>query len=326
MHDFVGVEDVISKERLKELSMRSNGPAFRRLAEHFALIALNTAAMAWTWGTWWCVPFFMLQGVLINFLYAPQHECDHFTAFESRWLNILVARVCGFIILLPNDYHRFSHYTHHRYTQDWEKDTELLARKVLMTPSQYLWVLSGLQSCLGRLTLLYHHSTGQCDEWYATEKQKQIMVRTARWHVVGYLAVAVVAVFMQSWWPLYYWIGPLLLMHWTYWLQGLGEHLGLTHERYTLLNTRTLTTNVFMRWVNWNMTHHTIHHTFPSVPFYRLPGLQREVEAKLGYPLPSAPYFKLHWRHVKQMFGGASELDICDAHTDHVTKTGQLPS
>ena len=50
-------------------------------------------------------------------------------------------------------------------------------------------------------------------------------------------------------------------------MTGLGEHLGLTHERYTLLNTRTLTANVFMRWVNWNMTYHTIHHTFPSVPF-----------------------------------------------------------
>ena len=52
-------------------------------------------------------------------------------------------------------------------------------------------------------------------------------------------------------WPLYYWIGPLVIMRWTYWLQGLGEHGGLTHEPYTLLNTRTLTTNAFMRWINW---------------------------------------------------------------------------
>ena len=118
MHDFVGVENVISKERLRQLSERSNPPAFMRLAEHFAVIGLNTAAMAWTWGTWWCTPFFMLQGALLNFLYAPQHECDHFTAFKDRWLNVLVARVCGFIILLTNDYHRFSHYTHHPSRKD----------------------------------------------------------------------------------------------------------------------------------------------------------------------------------------------------------------
>ena len=325
MHDFVGVENVVSKERLRELSVRSNGPGFRRLAEHFAVIGLNTAAMAWTWGTWWCVPFFMLQGVLLNYLYAPQHECDHFTAFEHRWLNILVARICGFIIFLTNDYHRFSHYTHHRHTQDWRKDPELLGRPVLMTPWQYLWMLSGFPSSWGRAVLLYQHALGRCDEWYATEGQKQIMINAARWHVAGYAVIAVVAVVFSSWWPLYYWLGPLVIMRWTYWLQGLGEHGGLTHEPYTLLNTRTLTTNAFMRWVNWNMTYHTIHHTFPSVPFYRLPDLQREIETNLGYQLPSSPYFKLHWQHVRRMFGGATELEICDAHTDQVVKAGQLP-
>ena len=35
---------------------------------------------------------------------------------------------------------------------------------------------------------------------------------------------------------------------------GGGERFGLTHEPNTLLNTRTLTTNAFMRWLNWNMT------------------------------------------------------------------------
>ena len=128
------------------------------------------------------------------------------------------------------------------------------------------------------------------------------------------------------------------MMRWTYWLQGLGEHGGLTHEPYTLLNTRTLTTNAFMRWVNWNrrgerdvsrffvfLLAPPHSHTFPSVPFYRLPGLQREIEANLGYQLPSSPYFKLHWRHVRRMFGGATELDICDAHTEKIVKAGQLP-
>ena len=325
MQDFVGVEGVLSKARLQELSQRTDGPALIALAAHFGAIGANTTAMAWTWGTWWCVPFFLLQGVLINFLYAPEHECDHFTAFETRWLNIFVARLCGFLILLPNDYHRWSHYAHHRHTQDWEKDTEL-ERPVMMTPWQYLKVLSGIPSSLGRFTMLYHHALGRCNEWYATAAQKRMMIRSARWHVAGYVVILGSAAVMQSWWPLYYWLGPLVAMRWTYWLQGLGEHGGLTHEPNTLLNTRTLTTNRFMRWVNWNMTYHTVHHTFPSVPFYRLPALHREVEAKLGHRLPSSPYFKLHWRHVQQMLGGATELDICDAHTRQVVEAGQLRS
>ena len=70
-----------------------------------------------------------------------------------------------------------------------------------------------------------------------------------------------------------------------------------------------------MRWVNWNMAYHTVHHTFPGVPFYRLPQLHREVEAALGYPLSSDAYFAPHWKHLKQLAAGKSELDICNDHT-----------
>ena len=70
MHDFVGVDGVISKERLKALSQRSDGRAALHLLSHFGAIALNTYALWYTQDSWWCVPFFMLQGVLINFLYA----------------------------------------------------------------------------------------------------------------------------------------------------------------------------------------------------------------------------------------------------------------
>ena len=117
-------------------------------------------------------------------------------------------------------------------------------------------------------------------------------------------------------------------MHWFYWVDGLGEHGGLTHEPHTLLNTRTLETNAFMRWVNWNMTYHTVHHTYPSVPFHRLPELHKEVEERLGFELPSSPYLKLHWRHLEQMFSGATELDIWAAHDEAITEgrsTAALP-
>lgn len=195
-----------------------------------------------------------------------------------------------------------------------------------MTPCQYLKILSGFPSLWARLKLLFNHAIGRCNEWYATPAQQRSMIQAARWHLGGYALILGSAVIMQSWWPLYYWLGPLVAMHWTYWLEGLAEHGGLTHEPNTLLNTRTLTTNRLLRWVNWNMTYHTVHHTFPSVPFYRLPTLHREVEAQLGHALPSSPYFKLHWRHLRAMFGGATELDLCEAHTREVVSAGQLRS
>ena len=87
MQDFIGVRGLIPGERLAELSERRDRPALLYLASHFGAIALNSAAMYHTWATWWCAPFFLLQGLLINFLYAPEHECDHYTAFRTRRLN-----------------------------------------------------------------------------------------------------------------------------------------------------------------------------------------------------------------------------------------------
>ena len=315
MHDFIGAHNVIDRARLAELSQREDGPALLYSASHFGALVVNTVAMSWTWDSWWCLPFFLLQGVLLNFLYAPEHECDHFTAFKTRWLNVWVGRLCGFLIFFSNEYHRWSHYHHHRNTQDWDDDPELMERSVFKTPWQYVMGLLGYRALwVGRLKVLIDHTRGQVNEPYLTAPQRKAVVRVARGYMTGYGVVAVLALGMQSWWPIYYWIGPFLVMRWTYWLQGLGEHTGLTHEPNTLWNTRTLKTNAFMRWVNWNMTYHTVHHTFPSVPFYRLPVLHREVEAKLGYALPSAPYFALHWGHLKALASGKTELDICADH------------
>ena len=86
MHDFVGANDVIEPARLKELSRRSNGPALAALAAHFGALGLTTFALYLTQWTWWCVPVLFLHGVLITFLYAPEHECDHFTPLRPAGL------------------------------------------------------------------------------------------------------------------------------------------------------------------------------------------------------------------------------------------------
>jgi fatty acid desaturase len=325
MHDFTGAKNVIDAARLSELSERRDGPALWYLASHFGAIAANSVALYWTWGTWWCVPFFMLQGLLLNFLYAPEHECDHFTAFKTRWLNVWVGRICGFIILLSNDDHRWSHYHHHRHTQDWEQDTEIKDRPKFDTAWQYFMGLLGYRAFWsGRVKPLIDHALGRAPEPHLSDRQRREVVAAARWHVAGYALIAASAVAMQSWWPLYYWLGPLLVMRWTYWLQGLAEHTCLTHAPYTLLNTRTLRTNAFMRWVNWNMTYHTVHHTYPSVPFHRLPELHREVEQKLGFELPGGSYLAVHWKNLKLFASGKTELDICAEHDAEVRAANRL--
>ena len=107
-------------------------------------------------------------------------------------------------------------------------------------------------------------------------------------------------------------------------LQGLGEHTGLPHRPETLFNTRTFRTGFFFRWVNWNMTYHCVHHTFPGVPFYRLPALHREVEKNLGFNLPTSSYLSLHWQQFRALLAGRTESEICDAHEAELIAQGRL--
>ena len=106
---------------------------------------------------------------------------------------------------------------------------------------------------------------------------------------------------LQSWVLVVYWIAPLLLMKWSHQPQNLIEHSGLTHAPDTLINTRTIRTNPVLRWLLWNMPYHTVHHTFPGVPFFRLPELHRAVFAKLGHQPPSASYPGFLWHMVRTL-------------------------
>ena len=77
---------------------------------------------------------------------------------------------------------------------------------------------------------------------------------------------------------------------------------------------------------SWRLPYHSAHHTFPGVPFHRLPELHREIEERLGYRLPSAPYFRLHWGQIQRCARGETELDICAGHDEQLVEEGRLPA
>ena len=310
MHNFVGVREVISNERITHLSRRSNYWGFIQLLSHLGALGVCTYALSLTWGTWWALPFFFVQGVLINFLFACQHETNHNTAFASKSLNTWVARLCGFVLLYPCDYEKWLHFAHHRHTQVDDKDPELLLRPAFVRTGQYLALMSGLPFFYGRIRSLVLHAAGRVEGWYLSEKQKRFITIATRWHWAGYALVGLSAFWLESWWPLIYWLGPYVCAKWVYWIQGIQEHLGLTHQDNTLINTRTSEASVIMRWLNWNMTYHTVHHTFPAVPFRSLPTLHREVTTAYSLELPKSTYWSFHWDLLRTLMRGETENDL----------------
>ncbi len=125
MDEVFARRDMIAPARLKALSVKSDMRGAVRLGGHAGALAVTGAALWLTWGSWLAVPFFIAHGVLINFLYAGQHEFSHSTVFRTKKLNEIFGRLFGFILLYPRDFDQIQHFAHHRYTQVWEKDGEL---------------------------------------------------------------------------------------------------------------------------------------------------------------------------------------------------------
>ena len=92
MDEVFARRDMIAPARLKALSVKSDLSGAVRLGGHAAALAVTGTGLWLTWGSWLAVPFFIAHGVLINFLYAGQHEFSHSTVFRTKKLNEIFGR------------------------------------------------------------------------------------------------------------------------------------------------------------------------------------------------------------------------------------------
>lgn len=301
---------MLSPTQLKTLSVKSDAAGFWQLGSHLGAIALSGTALAMTWGTWWAVPVFLVHGILINFLYAGQHEMSHWTVFKTKKLNEIFGRLFGFMVIYPRDFDQIQHFAHHRYTQDWEGDGEL-ARDRYSLSSYLLWVL-GPTYWYTRVRRVVRFSLGIVSEPYIPAGRKAEVIREARWHLAGYGLIAAVSIAAGSWLAVTLWLLPMLAMKPVHQLQNTIEHLGLPHVDTITENTRSTSTNALMRWMAWNMQYHTAHHAFPGVPCYKLPELHKTIFVEKGRKPPTMSYLAFQWAVVKAFWNGRTEHDYAD--------------
>lgn len=290
MDDFIGRSDIAKKIDLKGLSRRSNARGALQTASHFGAIGLTGWLLWILWPSWWAAPVFVLHGMLLNYLFAAQHEFNHRTAFETRWINDALRMVTGFLLFYPAEYERLFHFAHHRHTRDWARDPEI-AGDPEFTPLTFVLYFLGVTYWWSRLRTTLRVAFGSLTrEAWLTEKQKRTVIFEAWAHIAGWIAVAQISVALGSWGAVILWVAPILLTKWTHQPQNLIEHTGRTREQNTLVNTRTTVTNPAIRWMLWNMTYHTAHHTFPGVPFHRLPEAHHQIEAAAPGTIPHMTY------------------------------------
>lgn len=271
---------LLTPAELRTLSERSNMRGGIQMTSHMGAILVVGILHAQAMSTGWVWITGLALGVLLNFLYAAQHELSHATVFKTRKLNEVFGRIIGFIQIFPRDFDQVMHFAHHQYTQDWERDGELVREPY--TLNSYLLWLSGITYWRNRLLGVARRARGIIIEPFIRAEEEARIIRESRLHVLGYAVIALASVIAGSWVALTFWLFPMILTKPIHQLQNTIEHLGLSHENDIMENTRSTRANVVQRWLCWQMPYHTAHHTFPAVPFWKLRALNDRIEDKVG--------------------------------------------
>ncbi len=245
--------------------------------------------------------FFAAQGILINCLYAGVHELSHNTVFKEKSLNEWIGRAFCFILLMGRDQDKFEHFEHHRYTQDVDRDAEIVGGKPFNLWT-YLLYMSGITYWSGRVTEVFRLALGRQNRWpWLSEPQLKTVHREARNMLLGYSLIFGLSLYFQSWIAVQFWLAPMITMKWFHNMQNTVEHTGMPHENDILRTTRTVKANWLMQRLFWNMPYHTAHHSYPMIPFHNLSKLHVEIEDALGYEIPRVSHFGFQKHMIRKL-------------------------
>ncbi|MCC6205807.1 MAG: fatty acid desaturase, partial [Hyphomicrobiales bacterium] len=195
----------VPRKTMKELMQRSDGPAIRDTIIWIAALLISAGGGIWFWGTWWCVPFFFVYGVLYGSSCDSRwHECGHGTAFRTRWMNDVIYEIASFMVMRNPVVWRWSHARHHTDTYIVGRDAEIAVMRppdLIRAALMFIGVVDVWYSLIG----IGKNALGIIspdEKSYMPESEWPKAIRAARWHMAIYIATVALALYMRSWLPL----------------------------------------------------------------------------------------------------------------------------
>jgi fatty acid desaturase len=275
----------LSPAILRQLSHLQAWRGLAHLALEWLLIAAAIAASIalWNWNTIAGVIGYIAAVIWIgarqHALAILMHEAAHYRLLPNRNLNDFFGELlAGWPLLISMRAYRWLHFAHHRapnthddpdwmlrLNRDWEfPKTRWQLYRVLIKDFFALNLRDQLEF-FGR----YAFARGRKKTW-----------------LDGLAAVFFISLwssmfYFNLWIPfILYWIIPM--MTWlkvALRLRTIGEHYGVEYD-HMLRQTRTTYPSLIERLLiaPKNIGYHLDHHLYPSVPFYNLPALHRELQ------------------------------------------------
>uniref|UniRef100_A0A7S2XF31 Fatty acid desaturase domain-containing protein n=1 Tax=Lotharella oceanica TaxID=641309 RepID=A0A7S2XF31_9EUKA len=266
----------LSPDVKASLTIREDGPGLRHLIGHISIIVLLGGGIAARINIW---PLLLLPyGILVTFLFTLSHECTHRTPFLMRWINEVVGHAIAPILALPFVWFRHFHAAHHRFTNDPEKDPELIAGGRPKSWKEFIRYLTGWGYWCGQARVLWTNAFCEINASYIPRGRHTSIRREALAILLFYTIVG-----FSIPWPLLLrmWIIPVVIGQPFLRVYLLAEHGMCPQVTSMFENTRTTYTSWIIRAMAWNMPYHAEHHFMPSVPFHKLPALNCLVAGRL---------------------------------------------
>jgi len=233
----------------------------------------NLALFAGGWMPLWAA--IALYAALTYMSYTPLHEAAHGNIHggndEKQWLNDLCGYLVAPLIMVPFSTHKVEHFTHHRYTNQPDKDPDYIVRG--MGKGLIAFFVHAVQFLWTQNTFLFR-------EYWATATRRE---KRIYWMEVGFAlgwrAAFLLLVAREGTWAMLL-IGYLIGAFFTaYWFAYRPHHPYEESARYR--TTSSLIMPTWMKPLEWfwfGQNLHSIHHLFPRVPFYRYHALHRRIE------------------------------------------------
>ena len=240
-------------------------------------VVLGVVVTLWAFASglmslWVAIP---LYAALTYMSYTPLHEAAHGNIHGGQdrlqWLNDLCGYLVAPLIMVPYSTHKVEHFTHHRYTNQPEKDPDYVVSNMrhgfvsfLIYGFRFLWVQN---------TFLFR------DYWATAPLRERLAYFAEVGFAIGWRVAFVALLGQGSALVLLvagYFVGAFFTAYWF----AYRPHLPYDESaRYR--NTNSLFMPRWMKPLEWfwlGQNLHSVHHLFPRVPFYRYHALHRRIE------------------------------------------------
>jgi len=248
----------------------------------------------------WLLGWFIQSLILVGFT-SVIHECIHNLFFNNKKFNSFLGILVS-LILIKNFYlHKYFHLSHHQYT-NLDNDPE----QPLVFNNKREYIFQMLRMILPKGIFFFTIKFSLFAFWdkhpnFAKMRLQKSNIKTNSIFFFCYVLILIISFIMFPIVIIKGYLIPLIGSFILGFLIMLPEHYETNQNNNPFENTRTIISTPFIRFLYWNNNYHTVHHAFPTIPYFLLPVAFSSIEEEILFKEKS--YFSFHKKTFQKLSG-----------------------